>query len=323
MAQELIYTSARKGLKPGTSGFCTVAHTKGMSSAAIRVAESLSAYKRTGKSAHGTAGEPVIYSHHRCIIQGVSTSILSRVHVSEREHTGRDNKIAHHIVLDPLERPVGGPAWLAAREGLFVEEWVGEARLLNTPKTVPLGDSEFSRASTWEKITGDAGWAGIPAENLIKHPGRLIYLIFEPGMDMLGLIDETLALLSPRTRWGVTFSTYFSHPIAGTSCTWRCCLPDQPLLKDPRTVNAALVLDLTRSLGDPSDTPFVRQARGEMAPKNPVPKAAAPASVEHGEAHASEDTPESDKKPRFVKMPNRHRKYLRMKPERRKGTDAE
>ena len=45
MAKELIYTSAERGLRPGTRGYCTVAHTRGMRPQTIQILEGLSAYK--------------------------------------------------------------------------------------------------------------------------------------------------------------------------------------------------------------------------------------------------------------------------------------
>ena len=51
MSQEIVYTSAPKGLKPGSSGFCTVASTAGM-------ARNLAEARRHGFRAVG------ILSHH-------------------------------------------------------------------------------------------------------------------------------------------------------------------------------------------------------------------------------------------------------------------
>jgi hypothetical protein len=45
MSQELIYTSAPRGLKPGTRGFCTVVSTQQMSQPLAERLESLSGYR--------------------------------------------------------------------------------------------------------------------------------------------------------------------------------------------------------------------------------------------------------------------------------------
>jgi len=44
MSQELINTSAPRGLKPGSKGFCTVAMTAGLTTAWAERLESLSVY---------------------------------------------------------------------------------------------------------------------------------------------------------------------------------------------------------------------------------------------------------------------------------------
>ena len=46
MSQELIYTSAPRGLKPGSQGFCTVAYSRGMSANLMQQLESLSGYRQ-------------------------------------------------------------------------------------------------------------------------------------------------------------------------------------------------------------------------------------------------------------------------------------
>ena len=51
---------------------------------------------------------------------------------------------------------------------------------------------------------------------------RLAYLIIEPGLDVLPLFAEAIALLPPDRRWQATFSTYFTTLPAGATCNWRC-----------------------------------------------------------------------------------------------------
>ncbi len=67
MSFELVYTSARRGLREGASGFCTVAATDGMPRALHEKLESLSGYSRT-EAATG-AEPPVNHSHMTIRIQ--------------------------------------------------------------------------------------------------------------------------------------------------------------------------------------------------------------------------------------------------------------
>ena len=174
MAQELLYTSARKGLRLGTRGYCTVAHTRGMPASTVRLLESLSAYKNAFPGHAPQASlNPVAISHHRAGIRGENVSILSRVGPSGRDHTNRDNKIAHHIVLGTGDRPSGGPAWLAAQP-IFTERWEGPPTLIQAPKTIPHGDANAGVARAWEALTGDPGLGGVPAHMFADAPGRVV-----------------------------------------------------------------------------------------------------------------------------------------------------
>ncbi len=315
MAQELIYTSARRGLKPGTSGFCTVAQTRGMLPSTVRVAESLSAYKRrSAEQGLVHAANPVVYSHHHCLMNGENISFLSRVSVLANEHTSRDNKLAHHIVLRPDERTAAGPAWVAMQDDTFVKEWSGPPRFLDERWRLPDGDNEPAFAERWEQVSGDAGWAGVLASEYLTRPERVVYLIFEPGMELLPLISEALALISAEKRWLITFSTYFTVVPAGMTCAWRCCLPDQPLLKDPRKTSNSMFLNLTRRMGEAPDGVYVQMARGERT--RPAP-ASGPAQDTTGRARKA-----GHPEPGFVRMPNRHRQRIRMRPDDETGGES-
>ena len=311
MAQELYYTSARKGLKLGSHGFCTVAQTAGLSPGLGRLLESLSAYK-SFYSGHDECADknPVSICHSIVSVREGTFSILSRIGTAGRDHTNRDNKLAHHIVLDKYERPVGGPAWLAS-QGLFVKSWQGEPRLIDVPLTIPDGDYETTVASTWETLTGDAGWAGALAHYFENQSYRPVYLVYEPGMDVLPLITEALGTLPINKRWLVTFNTYFFQLTAGVNCAWRCCPAGSPHLKDPRLTANAVVLDLTHPLGDPPASYPVDVARGEAKPTRPKKKRRAD-SREDGVKQSGSD---------FILMRSRRREKisLRPNPKKRRG----
>lgn len=298
MAHELIYTSVHKGLQPGTRGFCTVAHTQGMRSDTIRLLESISAYKSlySGLDARATLNPPAV-SHHHFTLGGLATSVLSRVAPAVADHTQRSNKIAHHVVLRRRERCDVGPAWVCSQGGFFVESWADEPQLLEMPKDIPDGDTGSLHAATWEAVAGDAGWAGTLAYAFLSRPKVPSVLLFEPGMDMLALIREALALLSPEQRWEVTFNTYFTSLPAGASCAIRCCVADTDGLREARKNMWSLVIDLTKPIGaPPAENALVECARtGAPVPTEPRRSASRPGST-------------------FVHLPNRNRSSLRMRP---------
>src|SRR5206468_4188220 len=117
---------APRGLRPGSLGFCTVASTAGMSTPLAELLESLSGYREVfAPHDPKSALNPVAWSHLRATVGDREWSILSRVAFAGLDYSGRTNKFAHHVALDPPERPPGGPAWLMMRPGFLEGSWDG------------------------------------------------------------------------------------------------------------------------------------------------------------------------------------------------------
>ena len=191
MSQELHYTSVPRGLLPGTRGFCTVASTANMAGPLRERLEGLSGYQQVFPPHDPRAAlNPVVYSHHRLNLGGQLYSVLSRVACAELDYTSRSNKYAHHMVLDPAERPAGGPAWLLSQPGFMEPSWQGEPRFLTAGRIPPQGEQPAGIAHAWQALTGDAGWAGVLAESFLADPHRPAFLIFEPGMEVLPLLSN-------------------------------------------------------------------------------------------------------------------------------------
>ena len=111
------------------------------------------------------------------------------------------------------------------------------------------GDRQPGMARAWQALIGDGGWAGVLAESFLADPRRTVFLVFRPGMDLLPLFVEALALLPASRRWDVDFSTYFNQLPQGVSCTWRGVLDGSDEVKNAGRLPNALVLDLCRALG--------------------------------------------------------------------------
>jgi hypothetical protein len=300
MAYELVYTSAERGLRPGTRGFCTVAYTRGMPPQHVQLLEALSAYKNVyAPHEENIAQEPVSWSHYRSNLTGRNTSILSRVAALAADHTRRSNKLAHHVLIHEREHCAGGPVWLSTQEGFFLNSWNEAPHHFESPKAIPAGDSEDCHAQAWEELTGDAGNAARLAMGFRLDPQAIQLIVFEPGMDMLSLLGESLALLPRRERWQITYNSYFTSLPAGASCSWRCCLPDSEILRDARRNPRAQIIDLTAPLAAVADDPLVTLAR-EGGPQPPDEN--------------EKDTSKAAAKPRFVTLPTRNINMLTMKP---------
>src|SRR4051812_48689210 len=140
MSHELLYTSAPRGLKPGSAGFCTVACTADLPTRLASTLEGLSDYRSIpGKN-------PAAWSHLK-VIDGIrELSVLSR-RCAAVDHTGRQSFFAHHVVLDASERPRGGPAWALRQKppdrkgpAFLDEEWDGFVGVLPSGRRPPPGD---------------------------------------------------------------------------------------------------------------------------------------------------------------------------------------
>ncbi|APW60109.1 hypothetical protein [Paludisphaera borealis] len=262
MSQELHYTSVPRGLQAGSRGFCTVAVTPSLSGPLRERLEGLSGYQQIFPPHDPDAARnPVVFAHHRLNLGGRLSSVLSRVSFAGLDYTERSNKYAHHVVVDPSERPTAGPAWLLSQPGFMDHSWQGEPRLLSSGRPVPQGDHPGGVAHAWETVTGDAGWAGALAESFLAAPGRPAFLVFDPGQDLLSLFVEALALIPPEKRWDVEFNTYFTQLPQGLTCAWRGVVAGTPLAKQAARTPGALVIDLRAALGQAQGGPLVDQAR--------------------------------------------------------------
>ena len=126
MIYELLYTSAPAGLRPGSSGYCTVQSSRGIPAPTVDLLESLSGYRHvytagTPEAAHN----PVNFGHYVLRVQGRSQHVLSRVSDCPLDHTGRSNKIGHHMVVDNPDGIPAGPAWLMQQPGWMIDRWDG------------------------------------------------------------------------------------------------------------------------------------------------------------------------------------------------------
>jgi|GEM_PF-4712482 len=273
MSLELIYTSVPRGLKPGSKGFCTVAMTLGLSTAWAERLESLSGYRPI--FALGDANSqlnPVNWSYWRITLGGVQRGVLSRVAFAGADYSQRSNKLAHHVVLEPSEQAPGGPAWMMLQAGALRTSWNGEPEQTTSGPIPPRGDRPPRVCSAWERALGDAGWAGLLVESFVNEPGRPVYLICDPGTNVLELFEESQALMPPQQRWDVTFSTFFTELPLNLSCAWRAVIVDTPAAQEAvRLGRRALVLDLTRpTSASPPSSIYTDAARSGSGPAKAV-----------------------------------------------------
>ncbi|HEY2252927.1 MAG TPA: hypothetical protein VGH74_17770, partial [Planctomycetaceae bacterium] len=184
MSQEILYTSAPQGLKPGSRGFCTVVSTVGMAGNLAERLESLSGYRHAFEAHDPHAGlNPVNYSYSILSVGGRRYYVLSAVRDAGLDYTQRTNKLAHIVSLDPQERVDGGPAWVMATPGFCETQWDGQTRILPTGRRPAPGGRPPGVCRAWRQLAGDAGWAGRLAEMTLEKANRPISIIYAAGTD--------------------------------------------------------------------------------------------------------------------------------------------
>jgi hypothetical protein len=260
--QELVYTSAPKGLRLGSRGFCTVASTPGMATPLAERLEALSGYKHLYPPGSENAPlNPVNYSFVTFKLGGKTHYILSRIADAGLDYTQRSNKLAHHVVLEGTELPPGGPAWLMSQPGFFVTKWDDEPRVLG-PRQLPSGGPPPLKAcSAWHSVTGDAGWAGVLADSLDGNDSTQANVVFPVGTELLTLVQESQSLLGLQKRWGATFSTYYSKLPPGTDCRWRFIPAGTPESVVALRSHGTLMIDISARHSLPKQSALVKAAR--------------------------------------------------------------
>lgn len=260
MSFELVYTSARRGLRAGSSGFCTVAATEGIPRTLQDKLESLSGYRH--EESFAGMEPPVNFAHATVRIQRQIYHVLSRVGGTSKDHTGRSNKIAHHLALTSVELDDfgDGPVSMFEDRDFWIDAWNSEPTQFEPNRLPDIFSNPSDGFSTWEQVFGDAGWAGVLGE-AISDGFKSASIIVPRNQDALPLLSEALQLVKPEDRWKVCFSTYFSRQVSGTQCHWRVALDGTTEAKKLRSRPQGLLVDpLGVSKSIPNNA-FVRAAR--------------------------------------------------------------
>lgn len=276
MAYELIYTSAPSGLAQGSSGFCVVACTKGMNLRLTRQLEAMSAYKPLYPHYADNAWDnPVSHSHCTFDGNGTRQHILSRICFNGVDYTGRSNKLASHLVLSTQETATAaaGPASLFLQDGLFKDaSWEINVEHFVQQRPIPKTQVSSVKCSTWEQLTGDAGWGGFLAQSYLENPNKRVYISYLPSQHdkIIHLINEALNLLPEDKRWEVSFNTYFVTLPAGVNCLWRACPADSEAMISARRSPLNIVIELNSPGELTAEGALIDAARTGILPAAPA-----------------------------------------------------
>jgi hypothetical protein len=236
MSLELYYTSADRGLKPHSRGFCTVARTDVMPTAVVERLESLSQYQPLYLGGSSLADRnPVSWSHWKIQVGSRTRSVLSRVAFVGPDYTGRPSKFAHHVLIEPGEQDPQGPVAMMLDPQVIKTAWKGEPELLASRSLSGRSAAKPSNAS------GELGISTRLARSFQDEPERPLYVVYDPATDLLPTLSGAIALLPSALRWQVTFSTYFTELPAGMKCAWRCVIRGTPSADAARSAQSILI----------------------------------------------------------------------------------
>ena len=267
MPQQLIYTSAPRGIVAGRSGYCTVARSAKMREPLMLQLEKFCYYQHL--SLTGGQERP-IYSCRIVDIRGTRFHVLSRIQDAGLDFTGRTNFIAHHLVFTPEEiRQFPTPPVILREWPGWVKSWTKDPQMLEKEDWADLtafaGRSSVP-AQTWQRVTGDA----VNGYGLLEARAGASFRVDDQADEtVLELIAESLELLEVRdtrrdfhtTAWNYTFTTSMQEQDNPADFRWRCIHSDNPAANrfatpDCRALSAVQATKLTGE-----ETNFARTGR--------------------------------------------------------------
>ena len=258
MSQEIVFTSARHGLRTGSTGFCTVRSTRGMPGNLAQLLERLTAYTHMFDAYGDQANlNPVNFAHYIARLGEQRFHILARVSNAPLDHTNRSNKLAHLLAVDSsqLEKQLSeGPASESLRIP-WVRDWSSDTAPCVLPDEkqidLPLADQPKPGAChLWKEATGDAGWAAELASSVGESSTPMQVILprdagSRPETWALQLVHEALSLVPPVNRWDVTYSTFFGGNLpVSINCQWQFILDGTDAAKRARLDPRAKTIDI-------------------------------------------------------------------------------
>lgn len=233
MPQQLIYTSAPRGLVAGRSGFCTVAMSSGMREALALRLEQLSFLD------HGASGEAtgrVVRAFRSLDVRGTRYFVLSRIQDCGLDFTQRSNFFAHHLVFTADElSDVSMPSEIFRHWRGWLSQWNQDPQTLENEQWSNLYAIARREppARSWARLTGDA----MNALGLLEITNNT--LLNADGIEddtLLDLFSEAAALMEIRERrsdwrsaaWQQTFTTQHQQQDVPTDFRWRCFAGEPP-----------------------------------------------------------------------------------------------
>ena len=250
MVFELVHAHAESGLLKGSKGFCPVAVTEGLTSKRVKPLHDL-ARKQVIHAAESrkAGGEGNFYSYFPIKLDDKKFDLLTRGDCITDATRSKIKFVVHQILVDHDENDWDcGPASVLAREDLWVTRWSTKPQLLKVRKfeMPPLSPRV---CNTWEKMTRDSGWAGVPAEAFEKR-NSIMVLANESieSKSVLELFVESASLLKKQFRWDIPFTIRAWHPFGEDRPFWNVVDAGTQQAIDSLHQENVIRIDLTHSM---------------------------------------------------------------------------
>jgi len=217
---EMIHTSAPAGLHGRHGGFTVVAATRGAPPPLLALLEPLSALE-LGPADREDPGSLAL----RRLRSGSSDwALLTRVLPCGVDHTGRRNRLAHHLAFDEESQRVERPAdWILGFP--FLDRWEEPPHELEEPRRPGPSD----HGNPWGDAVGDAGWIDAILERCRAVTDVPITVLLPAGSDLRRLAGTLLARVESPATWRIGFATRWERSRARSSTRLRLLREDDPV----------------------------------------------------------------------------------------------
>ncbi len=209
MPLELIFTSVPKGVKPGSTGYCTVAKHKGIDRLLDQAIEKICYYELMNHPA-----KPVVCAYRIMRLNTGIFHVLTRTVYSGSDHTGRTNYLSHNLIFDqreavsqsvsPADIFLAGSGWLdnwaTGQAPMYLQDGICQI-------SFPSGSASSQPLALWSEITGEGGLC----REILSYPQWKFMTESGDHLKMLSLLSEFAQMDSEclLASWNqLTFVTY-------------------------------------------------------------------------------------------------------------------
>lgn len=266
MSHQYLYTSARRGLEPGKSGFCCVARDRELPVDLARELDRLSRYDRIpGRSS------PLILRHLSLSLRSGEYQVLSRLRDAGADYSKRNNHIAHHLAFaknEAVELP--DPATILLYWKGWKDAWLEPPRILNERDQFDIRQIATPSDSPNERFQGL-----VANDRIVKTP-----VLVEEGqeLDLALHYRNELLKLPARDRWSVPFTNFILASDRPTDFAWLSNWQGRDLpfeltaAPDPKASSQADLIPDTVAARKPASKPTSSRKFAVDAPTVEIPE---------------------------------------------------